>query len=205
VEALVILLQNRFDQSFCWLLCLCGCTRRLALPRFSRLFGERGRRSRSSTYSQAFGGIDLGVAEALMLPFLVVEARPAADPGRCFGNASIGVQRHLLILQAAPQPLLGGVRGTIRQDRCARVPGTPSGGLIHYPEGLTARRGRSSKLELISMLRPSSTTARCGQLCDPFMEAHLCGRVVDFHAAGSRSTAPSRVVTSSSRLGIVSL
>ena len=82
MEALVILLQIRFDQSFCWLLCLCGCTRRLALPCFPSLFGKRGRRSRSSTYSQAFGGIDLRrrvIAEALMLPFLVVEARPAAE------------------------------------------------------------------------------------------------------------------------------
>ena len=57
MEALGILLQSRFDQSFCRPLCLRGCKRRLALPRFSRLFGKRGRRSRSSTYTQAFGGI----------------------------------------------------------------------------------------------------------------------------------------------------
>ena len=53
----------------------------------------------------------------------------------------IGVQRHVLIRQAAPRPLLGGVRGTIRQDRCARVPGTPPGGLIHYPEASHRKAG----------------------------------------------------------------
>ncbi len=77
---------------------------------------------------RALGGIDLlrrAVADALVLPFLVLQAQPAADSGRCFGNARIGVQLHLLILQAAPQPLLAGVPVTIQQDRWARVPGTP--------------------------------------------------------------------------------
>jgi len=40
-----------------------------------------------------------------MLPFLVVEAQPSADPGLRLGDAGISMQIDLLILQAAPQPL----------------------------------------------------------------------------------------------------
>src|ERR1700694_4287330 len=67
-----------------------------------------GRQSRSSTYPPALCFVHLprrAIAMALMLALLVVEAEPVPDPGRRFGNARIGVSVHLLILQAAPQPL----------------------------------------------------------------------------------------------------
>src|SRR6516165_10516699 len=111
VEALVTLASKPFDQSFCEWLCLWGCGRRRAFPAFPRRLGKRGsaadRQSRSSTYPQALL-VDLArraVAEALMLPFLVVEAQPSADPGLRFGDAGIGMQVDLLVFQAAPQPL----------------------------------------------------------------------------------------------------
>ena len=86
VEALVTVLQNPFDQSFCWRLCLWGCGRRRAFPRFPCLLGKRGsgagRHSRSSTYPQAFL-VDLprrAVGVALMLPFSLYKRSQAPIP-----------------------------------------------------------------------------------------------------------------------------
>ena len=53
-----------------------------------------GRRSRSSTYPQAFL-IDLprrAVTKALMLAFVVVEAEPGANPSLGLGNALIDIE-----------------------------------------------------------------------------------------------------------------
>src|SRR5260370_15484891 len=55
-----------------------------------------GRRSRLSTYPQAFF-VDLprrAIAEALVLPVVVVEAQPSTDPGPRLGNVGISVQEH---------------------------------------------------------------------------------------------------------------
>src|SRR5713101_5266812 len=104
--------SNHQYRILCWLWCLWVCGRRRAFPRFSSLLGKRGKRSRSAKpivhISTGFRRIDLlrrAVAEALVLPFLVVEAEPASDPGLRLGDAGIGVQVDLLVLQAAPQPL----------------------------------------------------------------------------------------------------
>jgi hypothetical protein len=77
VEALVSTSVKRVEVlAFAYIRTGTTADRRTDQNRFE-VFGKRGRRSRSSTYSQAFGGIDLPrcvVAEALMLPLLVVEA-----------------------------------------------------------------------------------------------------------------------------------
>src|SRR5438477_9043792 len=65
-----------------------------------------GRRSRSSTYPQAFL-VNLprrAVAEALMRALVIVEAEPCANAGLGLGDRRIGVEIDLLVFEAAPQP-----------------------------------------------------------------------------------------------------
>jgi len=88
------------------------CGRRRAFPRFSSLLGNGGSGAGPAKpivhISTGFRRIDLlrrAVAEALVLPFLVVEAKPASDSGLRLGDAGIGVQVDLLVLQSAPQSL----------------------------------------------------------------------------------------------------
>src|SRR5438105_12105704 len=64
-----------------------------------------GRRSRSSTYPQAFL-VNLprrAVAEALMRALVIVEAEPCANAGLGLGDRRIGVEIDLLVFEAAPQ------------------------------------------------------------------------------------------------------
>src|SRR3984893_12367168 len=68
------------------------------------------------------------------------------------------------------------------------------------PQGGAALQSRSSSLSFAEVQPPLDAVNSAIHLW-----RHLCGSVTDFHAARSRSTAPSRVVTSSGRLGIVSL
>src|SRR5204862_3410620 len=66
------------------------------------------RRSRSSTYPPAFYFVDLArrvIAQALVLPLLVIEVEPGPDAGLGLGDAGIGVEVDLLVFEAAPQPL----------------------------------------------------------------------------------------------------
>ena len=65
-----------------------------------------GRRSRSSTYPQAFLVNLLGcaIAEALVLALVIVEAKPSTDAGLGLGDRRIGVEINLLVFEASPQP-----------------------------------------------------------------------------------------------------
>src|ERR1700733_5483501 len=45
------------------------------------------------------------VAKRLMRPLVVVESKPSADAPACLDHRAIRLDEHLLILQAAPQPL----------------------------------------------------------------------------------------------------
>ena len=65
--------------------------------------GGAGRRSRSSTYPRAFYFVDLArraIAQALVLPLLVIEVEPGADAGLGLGDAGICVEVDLLVFEA---------------------------------------------------------------------------------------------------------
>src|SRR5438552_16682702 len=66
-----------------------------------------GRRSRSSTYPQAFL-VNLPrctIAEALVLALGVVKVQPSANTGLGFGHSRIGMEVDLFVFETAPQPL----------------------------------------------------------------------------------------------------
>src|SRR5580704_4842724 len=66
-----------------------------------------GRRSRSSTYPQAFL-VNLArrtVAEALVWALVIVEAEPCANAGFGLCDRCIGVEVDFFVFEAAPQPL----------------------------------------------------------------------------------------------------
>jgi len=45
------------------------------------------------------------VAQCLMRPLVVVERKPSADAPASFQYRAVGLDEHLLVFQAAPQPL----------------------------------------------------------------------------------------------------
>src|SRR5437660_8675002 len=66
-----------------------------------------GRRSRSSTYPQAFlvNSSRCAIAEALVLTLIIVEADPGANAGFRLGHRRIGMEVDLFVFEAAPQSL----------------------------------------------------------------------------------------------------
>src|SRR6516165_9797611 len=107
----LLYLQNPFDQSFCSRLCLWGCGRRRAFPRFPSWLGKRGKRSRSATPIVHISTGSPGkfaaawVAEALVLALGVVKVQPGANTGLGFVNSRISMEVDLFVFEAAPQPL----------------------------------------------------------------------------------------------------
>jgi hypothetical protein len=66
-----------------------------------------GPQRRSSTDPQAFliNFPRRAVAEALVLPLLILEAEPSIKAGLSVGNRRIGVEIDFLVFEAAPRPL----------------------------------------------------------------------------------------------------
>src|SRR5467141_3273256 len=99
---------NRRYQFLCW---LWVCGRRRACPAFRAGSGSggstAGRRSRSSTYPQAFlvNSSRCAIAEALVLTLIIVEADPGANAGFRLGHRRIGMEVDLFVFEAAPQSL----------------------------------------------------------------------------------------------------
>ena len=104
IEALVTLYrQNPFDQSLCWWLCGGDVGEGEHFPAFRAGSGSggstAGRRSRSSTYPQAFlvNSSRCAIAEVLELTLSIAEADPGANAGPRVGHRRIGMEVELFL------------------------------------------------------------------------------------------------------------